>query len=52
MGEDYTIMLNECIDKYLEKVLMIKKTNCKEIVKTSESACVRNFCNLYDCLSI
>jgi dynein heavy chain, axonemal len=41
-------ILGLMINKYLNKVLMIKKTQCKELVQTSEVACVRNLCQLFD----
>jgi dynein heavy chain, axonemal len=50
-NEDYITMLTECAyERYLDKVLTIKQTACREMVKTSEAACVRNFISLYDCL--
>jgi dynein heavy chain len=39
-GEEYRELLNDLIDKYLFKVLKVKKTQCKELASTSESACV------------
>jgi dynein heavy chain len=49
-GEDYKAHLNELVDKYLPKVLKVKKTSCKELVKTNEIACVINMCKLFDAL--
>jgi len=42
--------LNELFEKYVPKVLQIKRTTCKELVETSESACVQNLCKLFDAL--
>lgn len=50
-GEDYQALLKSLVDKYLYKVLKHKSTVCTELVKTSESACIINMCNLYDALS-
>lgn len=50
-GEDYGQNLKEWTNKYLVKVLNIKRVYCTEMVTTSEIACVRNFCNLYDNLA-
>ena len=41
-------LLNECIAKYLDKVLTVKKTRCKELVVTSQYSCVINLCKLFD----
>jgi dynein heavy chain len=49
-GEEFREHLNMLVDKYVPKVLKVKKTQCKELVKTSESACVINLCKLYDAL--
>jgi hypothetical protein len=32
--------------------MTVKKVSCRELVKTSESACIKNFCNLFDCLAL
>lgn len=40
--------LRASVDKYMARVLKVKKTSCKELVKTNETACVINFCKLYD----
>jgi dynein heavy chain len=50
--EDFQERLRECVANYLEKVITVKKVSCRELVKTSESACIRNFCNLFDCLAL
>ena len=39
--------LEELITKYLYRILSTKKS-CKELVPTSETACVRSFCQLFD----
>ena len=49
-GEDYYTSLTEWTIKYIIKVLTVKKSYCTEMVKTSETACIRGFCNLFDCL--
>ena len=49
--EDFQERLRECVTNYLDKVMTVKKVSCRELVKTSESACIRNFCNLFDCQS-
>lgn len=49
-GEDYGQMLKDWVQKYMLKVLNIKRVYCREMVTTSEIACVKNFCNLYDIL--
>ena len=50
--EDFQERLRECVTNYLDKVMTVKKVSCRELVKTSESACIRNFCNLFDCLAL
>lgn len=50
-GQDYADRLTEFKDKWLEKVLTIKKTHCKELVKTSETACVRSMTFLFDAMT-
>jgi len=47
-GEDYAERLTEYTAKWLEKVLTVKKLHCKELVKTSETACVRSLASLFD----
>jgi dynein heavy chain len=49
-GEDYGTCLTEWVLKYLVKVLTVKRVHCLEMVVTSETACVRSFCNLFDSL--
>jgi hypothetical protein len=34
-GEEYREHLQELVDKYVPKVLKVKATQCKELVKTS-----------------
>lgn len=50
-GEDYGTNLKEWVQKYLVKVLTVKRVHCHEMVKTSEIACIKCFCNLYDTLA-
>lgn len=45
---DLKELLVELIAKYLNKVLQVKKLQCKELVPTSEVASVRNLCKLFD----
>lgn len=49
--EDIRDHLNEFVDKYLPRVLKVKRIQCKELVKTSETSCVINLCKLFDALS-
>ena len=42
--------INDLFEKYVPKVLKVKKTQCKELVPTSETACVINLCKLFDAL--
>lgn len=49
-GEDYGTSLTEWVQKYLVKVLTVKRVHCHEMVVTSETACVRSFSNLFDAL--
>jgi dynein heavy chain len=41
-------LLEELIGKYLNKILQVKKVQCRELVPSSETACVRNLCKLFD----
>jgi dynein heavy chain len=50
-NEEMREFLTEFVDKYLLKVLKVKRQQCSELVKTSESACVINMCRLFDALS-
>jgi dynein heavy chain len=50
LGEEYGTQLKEWVSKYFTKLINIKRTACSEMVKTSEIACVKSFCNLYDAL--
>jgi len=49
-GEDFQEMLQAYVQKYCKPILDIKRTRCKEIVKTSPSACVLNMTRLFDAL--
>mmetsp|Transcript_9247 Transcript_9247/g.8696 ORF Transcript_9247/g.8696 Transcript_9247/m.8696 type:complete len:154 (-) Transcript_9247:520-981(-) len=42
--------LEELVAKYVQKVLNVKKAQCKELVPTSISSCVFNLCRLFDAL--
>jgi len=42
--------LKDWTAKYLHKVITVKRTSCNEKVKTSEIACIKHFCNLFDVL--
>lgn len=48
--DEYREFLSELFEKYVPKVLKVKKTSCKELVQTSETACVQNLCKLFDAL--
>ena len=48
--DEYREFLDELFNKYVPKVLKVKKTSCKELVATSETACVQNLCKLFDAL--
>ena len=47
-SEEMRLHLEELFDKYVPKLLQVKRTQCKELVATSESACVRNLMSLFD----
>lgn len=49
-GDEFKEHLEELFSKYVPKVLNVKKLSCKELVTTSESACVHNLCSLFDAL--
>ena len=49
-GKEYKEFLTETAFRYLDKVITTKQTSCKELVQSSEGACVRNLCSLYDAL--
>ena len=49
-GDAYKEFLEDLFNKYVSKVLNVKKTQCKELVSTSESASVQNLCRLFDAL--
>ena len=51
LGADYVENLQDIVQRYLEKVLTAKRIICKELVKSSEAACVRNLTTLFDALS-
>lgn len=50
LGEPLQEFLTELVNKYIPKVLKVKKVHCTEIVKTSDSSCVISLCKLYDAL--
>jgi len=50
-GEDFVANLEEIVQKYVAKVLNVKRLQCKELVKTSESACINHMCRLFDALT-
>ena len=43
--------MKELVEKYLNKVLKVKKMHCSELVKASETACVINMTILFDALA-
>ena len=47
-GEELRELLKVLVAKYIPKVLKVKKTQCTELVTTSETACVINLCRLFD----
>lgn len=49
-SDEHREFINELFEKYVPKVLKVKKTQCKELVPTSETACVINLCKLFDSL--
>ena len=49
-GEYFAEILKELVEKYMSKVLKVKKLYCTELAKTSETACVINMCKLFDAL--
>jgi dynein heavy chain len=49
-GEDFRSLLSDLVEKYLPKVFKVKRTQCKELVKTSNSSCVIAMCHLFDAL--
>ena len=51
MGEDYQSHMKELVEKYMNKVLKVKKLHCSELVKSSETACVINMTLLFDALA-
>jgi len=44
-------VLQDLIDKYVDKVHDFKKQNCKDIVQIPEINGVRSLCNLFDTLA-
>jgi len=50
-GQEYYENLVDVANRYLDKILTAKKLSCSELVKSSESACVKNCCKLFDSLT-
>lgn len=50
-GQEYYENLLDVANRYLDKILTAKKLSCNELVKSSESACVKNCCKLFDSLT-
>lgn len=50
IDKEYIENLQEIVYKYIPKIMKCKKENCVEMVKTSDVACVRNLCKLFDAL--
>jgi len=46
--DEFREFIDSLFEKYVPKVLKVKKTSCKELTETSETACVINLCKLYD----
>lgn len=49
-GAEFKEFLTETVFRYLEKVITTKEMSCKELVKSSTAACVRNMTTLYNSL--
>ena len=49
-GKEFKDFLTETAFRYLDKVLTAKKLSCRELVASSDSACVRNMGTLFDAL--
>ena len=49
-GKEWKEFLTETVFRYLDKVITTKKLNCLELVKSNDSACIRNMCSLFDAL--
>lgn len=49
-GKDFQDLLTEYVSKYINRVLEVKRVQCSELVKTSNSACIVAMTNLYDAL--
>lgn len=49
-GKEFKEALAETAFRYLDKVITAKNEFCRELVKSSACACVRNLCQLFDCL--
>lgn len=51
INKDYCdFLLDQCVYKYIPKILKCKKDHCQEMVKTSDVSQVRNLCKLFDAL--
>jgi dynein heavy chain len=50
LGAEFTEQLTDIVQRYMDKVLTAKRVNCREMIPSSESACVRNTCTLFDAL--
>lgn len=49
-GEDFQEMLTEYVSKYINRVFEVKRVQCTELVKTSNSACIIAMTKLFDAL--
>jgi dynein heavy chain len=47
-GDEYRDHLQSLVTLYVYKMCKTKNSNCKELVASSETANIRNFCHLYD----
>jgi dynein heavy chain len=49
-GEQLQEALKDLVDKYLPRVLKVKRAKCRELAATSETACIIALCRLFDAL--
>lgn len=49
-GADFQEMLSDYVNKYIDRVFEVKRLQCGELVKTSNSACIVSMTKLFDAL--
>jgi dynein heavy chain len=49
-GQEFQDMLTDYVSKYINRVLEVKRLQCTELVKTSNSACIVAMTKLFDAL--